>query len=763
MLSRKLLLCNFWLSLLSSIPCVFPVAAVPPIEDAPFYQDYREAYPLGSPGENDVRSITVDPSGTVWVATAGGVRRLKEGQWQIPPGADGSGPAFSILADSQGQVWFGAWNGIYSVGEEGIRKEGADGAAIAAIGGSRGERNEKETLYAGGPEGVWTRRETDWERCEGKWADSIHDLLGGRDGSFWIATGTGLVHHRPDGSEEVFPCPESLLSTQLHCLAWDPSGQLVVGGSGGIDFFDGNKRVKSLTTSQGLPNHRARAIAFDSEGRLWVATELGVARYDGNTWSLRHSLRWLPSDDARDVALDKDGTAWVATAAGVSAIKRRKMTLADKADFYLQAVRARNIRPPGLLGPAILKAPGDLSETWVTDTDNDGLFTGIYCAMECFRYAVTRAPDALANAREAFNSLELLQTVTGTSHFIARTVIPIDAQPQSDLNRTYSGAEAAGTRLRDSRAKVIEKRWLPSADGRWLWKRDASSDEVVGHMFAYAAFHELAADASEKERVSALVARIIGGVIDHGFCLRDIDGKATRWGVWAPELINGDMDWREQKGNNSVEILSFLALARHVTGDSRFAEAARLLIEQHGYATNTLHSKASAPSEADHIVDQLLALTYPSLLAWETDPKLREIYQEGMHQWHATIAQDHSPLYDLIYNRFSGDQVPLEGAAEILRDWPLDLVEWTVDNRFREDVGLDKTPGLREPQTERLLPPSERGLAQWDHNPFSPVRGSSGLRQNTGDTWLICYWMGRYYGFIGPPLASSANPAEKKN
>ena len=86
-----------------------------------------------------------------------------------------------------------------------------------------------------------------------------------------------------------------------------------------------------------------------------------VLTFDGDRWAVRHSRRWLLSDDARDIAIAPDGTAWIATAAGISAIRTKKMTLADKADHYLKIARARHVRPPGFVQKASLQAEGDLS------------------------------------------------------------------------------------------------------------------------------------------------------------------------------------------------------------------------------------------------------------------------------------------------------------------------------------------------------------------------------------------------------------------
>jgi hypothetical protein len=46
--------------------------------------------------------------------------------------------------------------------------------------------------------------------------------------------------------------------------------------------------------------------------------------------------------------------------------------------------------------------------------------------MESFRYAVTKDEDAHIKANKAFQFLKLLQDVTSTEGFFARTIVPAD-------------------------------------------------------------------------------------------------------------------------------------------------------------------------------------------------------------------------------------------------------------------------------------------------------------------------------------------------
>lgn len=748
-LSRALLL----FCLFSSRPVVWAQKASP-LPDTPFYQDVHESYPLATPAENDLRALVLDADSRLWAATGAGVRYLEHGQWKTPTGGAALGPTYCLYRDMQDTIWIGTWNGLYRGTPEKVFPGGIEGTPISAIRGQRRSDPSSEVLFAAGVQGIWRGANGTWVKIPGRWNTAIRTILPTPDNNLWIGTASGLYRQELTGDHPAsvrYSKPDVLLSSDIYALALLRDGAVCIGSSGGIDFYRSATWFRSLSAREGMPNHRVRAIAQDGEGRLWVATKLGVARYDGRRWSLRHSRRWLQSDDVRDVVVAPDGTAWIATAAGVDAIRRRSMTLSDKAAYFLQALRARHIRPPGLVGPAVLVTPGDLSHSFIEDDDNDGEHTGMYCAMESFRYAVTKAPDARENAGAAFHALQQLQQVTGTPHFIARSMLPIDTPPRHEVDRIFTPEEIAETHRTDPREKIIEKRWVPSHDGKWRWKRDASSDEVDGHLFGYATYFDLAADAAEKRLVADQVDRIVGGIVDHGYVLQDIDGKGTRWGNWSPESLNADPNWYEERPGNSVEIISYLGVAYAMTGKARYRAAAETLLTRHGYRQNMRLTSFDTPSERTHIEDELLSIVYPNLMTHLIFPSLRTTAETSMRRWHRTAAPDGIPFYDFVYNHFSGRTVALDRAVETLRDWPLDMIEWTVDNSQREDVVKDTTPGGDEGRLTRILPRSEMGNCGWDQEPYRAVIGMDGQREDKPLDWLLAYWMGRYYGLLAAP------------
>jgi len=728
-----------------------------PIRDTPFIQEYHEEYPLDSRAASDVRALAFDKTGRLWAATSAGVRCLdaESQHWNSPNGAD-IGPTYAICCDNSGKIWIGAWNGLYSVENGKVLSTQLSGSPVGALRTFRQAKNTVEYIYAAGPAGIWRKNASsdgDFTKLNGSWQTAIRSVLPADDDHLWIGTSSGLYLQKVDGvaNDSVrFSRPSVVQSSNINALALLPDAEMVIASTGGLDFYRGTSRIRKLTSKDGMPYRNALSLTVDGSGRIWAATHLGVERYENGKWTLRHSRRWLLSDDTRDVAIGPDGTAWVATAAGVDAIRSKHLSLKAKAEYFLQQLRARHLREPGLVGPAVLVTPGDLSKSFIEDDDNDGEHTGMYLAMESMRFAVTRDPSARANAKVAFHALMALQRVTGTNYFIARSMLPLDPPiaPRHEVDRMFTPQEIAETARTDPREKIIEKRWVPSADGKWLWKRDASSDEVDGHMFGYCTYYDLAADEDEERLVADEVDRVIGGIVDHGFVLQDIDGKATRWGNWSPQSLNHDPNWHEERAGNCVEMMEYLGVAYHVTGKQKYLEAARTLIDKYGYDKNMTQTVFDTPAERTHIEDELMSIVYPNLFSHLILPGLKSAALTSIQRWHKGCERDGIPFYDFVYNEFSGRNVPLSRAVDTLREWPLSHIEWTVDNSKREDVQRDLTPGMEDGFLTHILPRSEMGLCMWDQEPYKAVIGNGGQREDRQNDWLLAYWMGRYYGLL---------------
>ncbi len=748
-LTVLLLLCAIftWIALL--ISCVRDSKPSIPntglsISDTPFIQETHTAFQVGGDrSANEIRGIAVDHRQNVWVATAGGVFRkvVNSTSWEpVITGID-QGPAYAVKVETDGSILLGTWNGLYTYRDGDLRKEEGLLPPVSVI------TTSETGTFALGPRGIWRLASGKWEVQHYDIPKSVRDAIQDKTGALWVATDAGL-YRLMDGKSTLYQDTTELISCYAKALSFASSGDLWVGVMGGVSVRSNDKMVKRLTPKTGMPSALVNSIVLSPDSVIWVGTDVGVVRFDKNyNHSLRFSKRWLTDDKVSSIAFDKIGDAWIGTANGVSCIHRNYMTLAGKEqNFYSQLMR-RHIREPWICGSNRLEIPGDTASWRHSDDDNDGEYTGGYLAMESFRYAVTKSEDARIKARKAFDFLTQLQTVTGTEGFFARTIVPADWKEVNDGNRTYSPQQLADKLVEDPRYKPVEERWRKSADGKWLWKGDTSSDEMDGHMMGYFYYYEFAAGEEERVLIRKHVSKIIDRLMETNYNLVDIDGTHTHWAVWSPDQLNRDPDWSSERSLNSFELLAYMKLAAHITGNEKYEKAYRQLIEKDGYLENAGRLNHKNPAWQIYFDLTMEGYIFPILLKYEKDPKLHQFYTNLIEEWMQHQKSGENLINNLTYTIATGKKVNVAQTLEFLRDAPLDLVDWHIDHRIREDVQIVRSPILEEIQVADLPPASIRGTVRWDKNPWAATTGNP--RQVREPVfWLWPYWMARYEGII---------------
>ncbi|MBS1609351.1 MAG: regulator [Bacteroidetes bacterium] len=715
------------------------------VRDTEFDQEYHEPYPVSkNPGENDIRGITVDKESNVWIATIAGVliKKNNETSWVNVLPVNDQGPAYVVAKDDQSVIWMGTWKGIF------ISQNGQ----VSHLAGTNGPISvlcvAKEGVYAIGPDGVWLHEGDSFIKKDYKIARSVRSAVSDGNKGIWIATDVGLYHCTPLKTD-YFYYTDVLLSAYIRGVDLDNQNKLWAGGLGGVTILENNKKEKELKPKNGIPSAHVNCVKRSPDGTMWIGTAVGVVRfYSDGTHSLRFTRRWLLNDNVNDIAFDKDGNAWIATSAGVSAIRKKKMNLAAKQDYFYDILMKRHIREPWIAGQCRLATPGDITTWQPADDDNDGEFTGNYLAMESFRYAVTKSEDAREKAMKAFHFLKQLQEVTGGDGYFARSIVPADwPYGVNDANRKYTEKEIADDLVKEPRFKPIEQRWRQSKDGKWLWKGDASSDEWCGHMLGYFFYYQLAATEEEKTIVSKHVALLLDHLIANHFNMMDIDSTHTRWAVWSPDDLNRNPDWRPDKYQNSMELLTFLKLAYYMTGDNKYQQHYLRLIKEEHYLENMNNVPDQNPAWFVYYDVTMQAYLVPILLSCEKDPQLLSFYKKFADKWMAKRRNDKNPMINFLYCYGTNKKEELAASIEFLKDTPLDLVDWSVDHTKREDVKITRSPVLEEIQVEELPPASIRVAVRWDKNPWIATNGYPNMEREPV-FWLFPYWMGRYLNMI---------------
>jgi streptogramin lyase len=712
--------------------------------DIPFIQETHDGFIIGeNAADNEVRSIAVDKESTVWIAAASGVFKKAEGSrnWESVITGEDQGPAYSVLIQGNGSILMGTWNGVYGFSEGKLTKYTDVKPPISVL------CSAGEETYALGPHGIWLQKTDSWEEQPYKIARSVRDASTDGKGNLWVATDAGLYLCR-DGKSTLYQNTTEMITAYARAIGFSTSGDCWVGNMGGVSVRTNEKLIKKITPQEGLSSIFVNCITPSADGKMWVGTDVGVVRFDKEyNPSLLFSRRWLMDDKVNDIAFDKVGNAWIATDGGVSCIKQNQMSLADKEKNLYGQLMYRHIREPWTCSSVRLEVAGDTASWKPEDDDNDGEYTGGYLAMESFRYAVTKSEDAHQKARKAFEFLRQLQTVTGTQGFFARSIVPPTWTKVHDANRKYTERERAEELVKDPRYKPVEERWRLSADGKWLWKGDTSSDEMDGHYMAYFYFYEFAANDEEKQMVRDHVKKLTDELILNNFNLIDIDETHSRWGVWSPEQLKGDPDWSSEKSLNCFELLAYLKLAYGITGDETYQKEYLRLITDEGYLELAKGINSKNPAWQIYFDLTMEGYLFPILFKYEKDPQIMTVYEDMLEKWIAHQKEGENLINNMAYTLCTGKQINVEQTISFLKDTPLDLIDWTFDHTKRDDVKVVRTPIMEEVQIDKLPPASIRATVRWDKNPWSAVNGNpNSMREPV--FWLWPYWEARYLGII---------------
>lgn len=609
----------------------------------------------------------------------------------------------------------------------------------------------------------------------------------GGDRRRWvIASRQGLFEHSTSGWQKarVSDAQGRLWAEyDVRGAAYDSKGQLWFATLAGVGVRRPDSTWQLFEGQHGLPFNDFTCVATAPDGSVWFGTRKGAIRYDGVDWAYRQGLRWLPHDDVRGIVVGDDNTAWFATASGVGCITRQATSLQAKAAFYEDEI-ARFIKRTefGYLSTSQLPSPADKTNATPVASDNDGLWTAMYGASQCYAYAVDRSAQSKARATQAFEALRFLQVVTqGTEYspptgYVARTIVPTTG-PDPNVGRIERDRRFRETR--DGMWKVYEPRWPRSADGTWFWKSDTSSDELDGHYFLYALYYDLVAESNEeKDRVRIVVRRLTDHLLEHDFVLQDHDGQPTRWAVFRPSSLNHDIRWIDERGLNSLSMLSYLATAHHITGDQRYDDTARDLREKHGYAANLMAPKMQRGiGSGNQSDDEMAFMSFYNLVRHTNDKALRERYLSAFYSYWLLVKPERNPFFHFAYaavgngvtvadtfgqRSLSADGDWLSDSILALKRFPLDRLNWAHANSHRLDVvplppqqGRDvfklettrgRTRGYRV--DGKVLPVDERHFNHWNTDPWQLNSGGDGQTLASGTVFLLPYHMGRYHQFI---------------
>lgn len=182
----------------------------------------------------------------------------------------------------------------------------------------------KGTIFIGHKDGIarfeagqWTDTPYSAINVANGTLDGVKRFVTKPDGSLWAVLGRSLARY--EGGEwkaiaDLPPFPNE--HVRFSDAAADRDGRLWMAHSGGLSMHDG----KQWTTFKESLNGPS-GIAVDGSGAVWIAVYDGIRSFSGGAWKKIQIGGMEPQVKARDLAFDGKGRMWIASSWGLGVVE----------------------------------------------------------------------------------------------------------------------------------------------------------------------------------------------------------------------------------------------------------------------------------------------------------------------------------------------------------------------------------------------------------------------------------------------------------
>ena len=273
-----------------------------------------------------------------------------------------------------------------------------------------------------------------------------------------------------------------LPQNSVQAVLQDRQGYLWLATQGGVARFDGVRFVVfDRSNTEAFQRENTLALAEDRDGTIWIGTDSGLLRYRRGEFVRLGLQDGLPGERVRALKIDQEGTLWAATSGGVCRL-RNGVVLPGSTISELASVQVSRIRET---------SNGTL---WFPSVN--GLYRYANGRLERFGAEQGLSDDTVYDVRQDRAGALWVGTNRGLARLLDGRFFPADLGPaiggdtvralfEDSGGSLYLGLERRGlARVRDGRAEIYGKAegfagnfvvdFLEDRDGNlWLGTFDA--------------------------------------------------------------------------------------------------------------------------------------------------------------------------------------------------------------------------------------------------------------------------------------------------
>lgn len=292
-----------------------------------------------------INALLSDKQGRIWIGSAQGLFVAHDGKCSLAFQGNNTSladslaktPIKALFEDKAGTLWIGTLGKGLFAARQGLLEQittqnGLSDNRVQAL-----SEDASGTLWIGTTGGLTRKRANtsinaafdNFSKKDGLTDNQVWSLMTDREGSLWIGTYRGGLNRLKNGKFLTYTTQEGLVDDYTYSVHETSRGDLWIATAEGVSRFS-QGTFTNFTKANGLPDNMARSITSSPDGStVWIGTYQGLCRFRDGKFTVFSTQQGLPENRVRSLFLAPDGVLWIGTNGGFARLDGEKLTVVD--------------------------------------------------------------------------------------------------------------------------------------------------------------------------------------------------------------------------------------------------------------------------------------------------------------------------------------------------------------------------------------------------------------------------------------------------